>query len=364
MKKILLLLAFAGHLQAQVNVIVDDDAGADYAPTVAAFKLWDQGKIKLLAYMTDSNNNFSAPAIKAHAIYYRHPTLPIYANQQNTPNNAQCNNNNCNGTAGWTTPFVAQFNPGDVKANYTDCVTGYRTILARLIGLGQKTNIAATGFSTCLYQTMLSLADGISPLTGAQLLQQGVGALYACCGVNPAGTEFNFFYDYPSWSYLFSNWTTANGYPPIWLFSDQDATGTNFGPPAYANAAVNTELAMFNFLGAGPQRPIWDEAVVFMAYCGLACDGVTYWVDDGNGCMSVNSATGVPIPTQPPGWNNWDSGTPCGHHYVSNVASTTVLSRLFDGYTYGFGFAALPPLVGTGVGTFGPVSIKGTVTVK
>lgn len=350
MRIALALLLFAGSLSAQVNIILDDDCATDYCPVVAAFKLMDQGKINLMALIADSQNTLSAPAMKAHAVYYGRPNLPVYANQQNTPGNSFCITNNCNGFSGWTTPFIAEFRAGDTRANYTDCLTGYRTILAA--AANSSIVIVNAGFATCLMQLMQSPADGISSLTGAQLIQQKVSKLVGCCGINPSGFEFNFNQDYPSWSYLFANWTSQNGYPPIWLFSYGDGLTPQFGPPAYASNTINTVSAMFGFLGT-TQKSIWDEGTVFLGYCGLTCGGVTYWADAGNGTMVVNSAANTPINGQAAGYNSWSTGTASGQHYVTNVASDAQLSHLFDGYAYGFGLAGLAPLVSLGDAAFG-----------
>jgi hypothetical protein len=357
--KFALICALALPLAAQVPMIIDDDCSTDYCPVVAPFKLWDQGKITVLAFIADTTDTYAAPTFRVHSMYYQHATVPVYANQQNTPNNANCTTNSCNGPRANQATLISTFNPGDTKANYTDCLTGYRTILAA------NTNvvIVATGFATCLYQLMTSSADGISSLTGAQLIQANVSKLVLCCGENPTGSEWNFENDPVDWNYLFANWTSQNGYPPIWMFSDADASGTAFGPPAYALSTVNTELKQWLLYGF-TTRPVWDEATVFLAYCGLACGGTTYWADAGNGTMTVNSAVNTPINGQAMGYNSWSTGTASGHHYVTNVASATVLSHLFDGYSYGFGFAALPPLANTGSMGNGGVAFNGGMTVQ
>src|ERR1700722_173604 len=350
-------LLFATACTAQVNIVLDDDCATDYCPAPPVFKLVDQGKINLLGLVVSSQNIYAAPVYHVLETYYQHSSVPVYANQQNTPSNANCTNV-CNGP-GWLQGYVATYDTGDTRANYTDCVTGYRTILAT--AASSSIVVVNTGFATCLYQLMLSGADGISSLTGVQLIQQKVMKLVACCGVNPTGVEWNFSNDYPSWSYLFANWTSQNGYPPIWLFSTGDASGTNFGPTPVSKGAVSTvnrELAMFVALATN-QRPIWDEATVFLAYCELACGGVTYWADAGNGTMIVNSAANTPIGGQQAGYNSWSTGTASGHHYVTDVASAGTLNNLFDGYVYGFGFAALGPLVGTGSAVLGNISVQG-----
>ena len=366
--KVFAFLVFAGLALGQVNIIVDDDCSSDYCPVVAPFKLWDQGKVNIIAIVTDTNNNYAAPVYRSHSIFYKRPTVPIYANLSGTPSNSQCSANNCNGSSSqltsWAT-LVSIFDPGDVSTNYTPCLTGLRTQLAALVSAGKQTVYSATGFGTCLYQLMTSSADGISSLTGAQLIQQGVSKMVVCCGNYPNGIDpWNFYNDAADWSYIFANWTTQNGYPPIWMFSDQDATGTNFGPPSYAINTVNVELKQFQLLEFGNQREIWDEATVFLGYCGLSCDGVTYWADAGNGTMNVNSATNTPVNGNPLGYDSWSTATASGHHYVTNVASTTALSHLFDGYAYGFGFAALPPGANIGGYVSGAVTVSGAAGLQ
>jgi hypothetical protein len=361
MKLLIALYFLAASLSGQINLIVSDDCANDYCPVVAPFKLMDQGKVKILALVADSQNVQAAPRYKIYRTSYFRPTIPVFANQQNTPNNSICTAQGCNG-GDWTSLLATFSDSGDTRANYTDCLTGLRTVLA---GLSGTTKITETGFATCLVQLMQSPGDGITPLTGVQLIQSKVSELDVCCGVNPAGNEYNFQCDYPDWSYLFANWTTQNGYPPIWMFSFDDADGTNWGPPGYALNTVNSELKTFqNILGGVNQRPIWDEAVVFLAYCGLSCGGVTYWADAGNGTQVVNSAASTPISGQPAGYNSWSTATASGHHYVTNVASALVLSNLFDGFAYGFGFAALTPGASTGTYIQGASAVSGGVNIQ
>jgi len=124
MHKIVILASLgAALMQAQIGLIVDDDCSTDYCPAPTQFKLMDLGEAKVLAVIADSSADYAAPVMRINAEYY-HYAVPVYANQQDTPNNLNCTSKACNGpnTAGqerWL-----GFRPGDTKANYTDCVTG------------------------------------------------------------------------------------------------------------------------------------------------------------------------------------------------------------------------------------------------
>lgn len=351
-KALLLCYLLVGTLQsAPVNIIYDDDCQGDEDAALltlpAIFKLMDQGALNVIGMVADSANSFSAPVMKIFATYYGRPGMTIGAYQGA---NLPCSNG-CNGSV-WTGPLVTQYNPGDTRSNYPDCVTTYRTLLSTQSAASVA--IVETGFMTCLNGLLQSPADGISSLTGAQMMQQKVSFFVIMGGVNPSGTEFNFQSDPSDTSAFFSTVTSQNGYPPVYGIAVGNGTGTNAGPPTYAVTTVNPARFVQNQSSTN-QRPIWDGLAVLYAARGLSSGGTTYFSDGGNGTQTVNASTGA---------NAWSTGTASGQHYLNNVASTTILSNIFDGFAYGFGFSALPPGVSTGAYVQGGVKVNGGVTLK
>jgi inosine-uridine nucleoside N-ribohydrolase len=354
MMKIVVGLLIAVSCFGAVPVIYDDDCTSDadcaLASLPALFKLADRGEIQILGVMADSANMQASAALCAFASYYGYATISggtcasgisISAYQGSLSCSTGCN------TSAWLSSLVGQFDSGDTRANYPSCITAYRTILAANSGV----TIIETGMMTCLNGLLTSSADGISSYTGAQLIQMNVSKIVILGGINPSGTEFNMQSDPSDASNFFSTVTSQNSYPPIWMIGNGNGTGTNAGPPQYGITTVNPAYYVANQDSAN-QRPVWDALAILYAARGLSYGGTTYFSDAGNGTQTVNASTGA---------NSWSTGTASGQHYLANVASTTVLSDVFDGYAYGFGFSALGPGVGSGTYSHGNVKFTGTV---
>lgn len=346
LRPLAVLLLLASLSRAQINIIYEDDCTSDADCPLnvmpGLFKMADRGEANILALIADVPNVLAAPDMKIMAAFYKRPSLLIGADQDSLPT---CSNG-CS-TSAWNTALVAQYDAGDTRANYADCLTVYRTSLAAQAN--SSVVIVESGTGYCLALLLASPGDGISPLTGAQLCQQKISKLVVMGGDYPSGTEFN-FQSNPSasigFNYIFTTWTTQNGYPPLWEVSFTDGTGTNAGPPTYAISTVNPARWVQTHSGGSNQRPIWDALAILFGIRGLSFGGTTYFTDSGNGTNTVNASTGA---------NSWSSGTASGQHFLINSASTTVLSQVFDGFSYGFGFAALPPGAGLGVYVQGAV---------
>jgi hypothetical protein len=347
LKLTLILACLAGAAFAQVNVIYDDDCGADPdcgTNLATLHKLADFGEIRILATMANSANPLSAPAMKVYNTYYGRPSTPVGAYQGSTPNS----------TSTWLAGLIAAFDSGDTRANYTDCVTQYRTVLAAQPN--SSVVIVETGFMTCLNGLLQSAADGISPLTGVQLIKAKVTQLYVMGGDYPSSAgEFNFVNDKPDAAAVCSTWTTQNGYPPIW-FDGLGINGNNYsGPPLFASVTVNPVAKAFSLYGCLPSTGaltsctsgVWDQVAIWLAARGLSYGGTTYFTLSANGTNTVNASTGA---------NTWSSGTASGHYYVTSACGTSCFSALFDGTALFFGgqqvanagFAGMAPYVGKG----------------
>jgi hypothetical protein len=307
-------------------------------------KLADQRVIRLVAVTADTSNVYAAPTQFVFERYYLRSSVPVGAYQ----GTLACSNG-CNASA-WNAALVSQYNPGDTRNNYPSCITVYRQAVAQHPGI----SIVMTGSAPCMAGFLASGADSISPLTGQQLARQNVSKLTILGGVNPSGTEFNLQSDPADWNTIFTVWTNQNGYPPIWMVDFNDGNITEAGPPAYGVNTVNPELYAFQQAGVN-QRPVWDSLTVLLGAYGLTMGSTTLFSDAGNGTQTVDPITGA---------NSWSAGTPSGQHYVTNAAPATVFGALLDGYSNHFGYAALPPQVGTGSMATGGVSMTGGITLK
>jgi hypothetical protein len=320
-------MAFSAYPTTTVKMIYDDDNTSDQDGVLATFpglnKLMDNGEVSLVGMEADTANIYAAPGMKIMETYYNRTGLPSGAWQ----GSLGCSNG-CN-TSSWLSVFVAQYDSGDTRSNYADCVSDYRSKLASNTHLV----IVESGILTCLNGLLTSPADGISSLTGVQLIKQSVDRFVIMGGYNPSGSEFNFASDPPDTANFFSTVTAQNGYPPIYEIGYDNGTSTNAGPANYSSATLYPSLWVANNTSTN-QRPLWDVLVVLFGVRGFAFEGTTYFTDAGNGTQTVDATTGA---------NSWSTSTASGHHYLANAASTAVLSNIFDGYSYAYGTGAMPP---------------------
>jgi hypothetical protein len=322
----------SGAAHAQQALIYDDDCSQDVdcvATLPIVHALADRGELQILAMVSDSANPLTAPVFRLFAKQAGHNGMTIGANQEALPDNPNCTKWKCNESA-WTTGLVARFDAGDSRDRYPDCVTVYRRSLADQPA--HSVAIAETGFATCLIQLLHSPADKISPLSGAQLVQQKVKLLSIMGGNYPNGSEWNFECDAPEYHELFTLWTRQNGYPPIYLNGFSNGEKILAGAPADASPMANPTVYGMQ-LASTKQRPMWDMLSVLYAARGLAHEGATYFTASAPGTVVVDAKTGA---------NTWSSATDSGHYVLTNAAPPETFERIFDGYTYHTGFLATP----------------------
>jgi len=326
MKIVLLFLALsASALFGQEHVLYDDDCTNDNDCPVnfaTLHKLADAHEITILATIADSANPLAAPAMKIFNTYYGRPDLPIGANQTTVPDNPLCTKNRCNEST-WLPSLVSHFDLGDTRAKYPDCVTLYRKTLAAQPD--RSVVIVATGFFTCLAQLLSTPAD-------ADLVKAKVAKLVVMGGAYPSGVEFNLESAPAESNLVFTTWTTANGYPPLWLISFADGAKALSGPPPTDDPTTHPAVYAFQ-LAHSTQRGSWDSMAILYAARGLAFNRTTYWTDSGDGTVVMNPKDGS---------NTFSTATQSGHHFLINALSNEGFAAIFDGHHHK-GFAAQPP---------------------
>lgn len=275
-------------------IIWDDDCGSDVdcVYSLNAIHRWiGAGRVHVLAFILDSPNPYGAPVMKAWEEHYRHPT-PIGAWRGAT--------GAAGADSGWSRAVRDMHDAGDTSDLYPDCVAVYRTALAR--AADASVTIVETGFPTCLAAVMRSTADAASPLSGAALLRARVRALYVMGGDYPGpATEYNFRSAPAESAYLLANWTSRNGFAPIYLNGYAPGSRIVTGnPPGLArlHPAMTAEAA-----AGTTSRPSWDLLSLYQAVFGTRDFRV-----GPSGTNFVNPATGE---------NRWSGGTSSGHHVVT-----------------------------------------------
>ncbi len=165
----------------KVNLILDQDIDSDpddAGDIHTAIALNHNNEVNLLGDIISCATAFSAPAAQAIADWWE-SDVPIAAYQGNEGRDY----------SGSTTVVYKhirdQFRAGDIKTNYPDDLITYRTLLASIPdGTGV---IVTTGYLISLQRLMNSPADGISPLTGMQLLQTKVDTIFVVDNFYPSG---------------------------------------------------------------------------------------------------------------------------------------------------------------------------------
>jgi hypothetical protein len=294
------------------NIIWDDDVDTDPDAfmTLSMLNHWvDAGQVNILAMVSDSYNPYAAPVMSIVNSYWGHSSIPVGSYQGGSET----------GSA-WTSGVVSQFRAGDTRANYPACVTTLRAALAGAVN--SSVTIVGSGFANCLYPLLSSAADGISAMTGAQLVQAKVKGYVQMGGDYPSSSgEFNFANNDPAdWSALLTTWTSQNGYPPITFVGYTAGLTTISGIPTWFPATNPARYGLT--LSAYTNRPSWDSLAVWYGIFGNVASA---WTVSANGTNTVNASTGA---------NTWSSATASGHYYLTAAQSAAFYEAYLDGQSY------------------------------
>jgi hypothetical protein len=139
------------------------------------------------------------------------------------------------------------------EETYVDAVIVYRRAL---VGAIKPVDIISVGFLNNLQALLQSPADGISPLTGLQLVTAKVRHLWLMGGQYPTGTEYNFSNNAAAIAasgYVTANWPTPITYAGFEIGSSV-LTGSNLNGLA-ASDLLAQALVDANYVGG---RASWD----------------------------------------------------------------------------------------------------------
>ena len=271
-------------------IVLTDYAGDcdDAAALAIVARAHDEGDINLLGVVITSTVDTSAPGARGNLDAYGLESIPVYAYQGSV------------GTYNdrYSIQMRDEFGvPDQTRTAYQDDVTGLRTLLAaapdgsvKLIDIGAPVSTA---------RLLASPADGISPLTGEELVAAKVVGLWAMAGNFPTGaSEYNMNRDVASSQAVYANWPT-----PIYAHGGE-VGGTIFTRPApgtvYGDDPVKTAFDAFqNVYGGSLQngrRQSWDPATVHHAiygnqsFYGLSAAGTISIAGDGVSTWTANAA--------------------------------------------------------------------------
>ena len=249
-------------LNKPVPVIVDTDIATDQGDVGALaeiFGLQQLNEATILAIVTNSDNIYSAPTVKAITNWYGYSTstIPIGAFQGTVAGGSSFSND---GT--WPQTIVSLFGTsGDTRSNYPSALTVYRQTLAA--AQDNSVVIDSIGFLNNLRDLLQSPADGISSLTGQQLVTQKVRRLVVMGGDYPIASvcEWNFCGDTVAASYVMANWPTeivATGF---------SQNGGPVGPASSRDGTTDPVKKAYDLTGATTLA--WDQVASLYAVRGL-----------------------------------------------------------------------------------------------
>ncbi|MDE3197910.1 MAG: hypothetical protein KGN84_16295 [Acidobacteriota bacterium] len=305
-----------------VTIILDSDLAANVDDVGDHALLWalsKTGEANVLALITSSTNDYSAPAAYAIAKYYNHSDVPIGAYQGTSPNSYSTTNSY------YTQQIANTFGKqGDTRANYPDSTAVYRQALAS--ATDHSVYIVVGGFFEPLRSLLLSGPDSYSTLTGSALVAKKVAALVPSAGWYPDSSpsaSFNFSATPDAASYVFANWPT-----PVIAFGTDVGGDVLTGPSASADPATNPIKDAYNLYCSNGQwcpnmQYGWTQVAILYAIRGL---GSNFYFEGTNGTLTVWDSS-QPIP----GRDYWSS-TPVGMaSYARKATSAATLGNIING---------------------------------
>lgn len=183
-----------------VSIIFDTDLGPDYDDVGAlAFlhAMADSGKAEILATVSSNKHDLVVPSIDVINTYFNRPDLLIGA--------PKTDGVNLGSSQHWADSIVAEYPHSEMSTSEAaDATTLYRKILNE--NPDTSVTIVTVGFLTNLNNLLKSEPDGISQLSGFELVKKKVKRLISMAGRFPEGKEFNVFMDSTASLYVFENW--------------------------------------------------------------------------------------------------------------------------------------------------------------
>src|SRR5205807_3785703 len=161
-----------------------------------------------------------------------------------------------------------------------------------------------------------STADGISSLTGSQLIAQKMRGIFIMGGDYASGNEYNFNHSPAAWNNFFANKPAVPTY--LWGFTPPNTV--NSGPANNGGATVSPSYYGYDLEtgGAPGTRPSWDQFAVLSAVRGPEYS--LFQIVGKNGSNSVNASTGA---------NTWTS-TVGNDSYMGKVASDATIQTTLN----------------------------------
>jgi len=293
-----------------VKIIFDTDMGPDYDDVGAlAFlhAMADSGNVEILATVASNKHELVAPSINVINTYFGRKELPVGA--------PKITGVNLGSSQHWADSIVAKY-PHSVKSTseVADAVDIYRKILNN--EPDGSVTIITVGFLTNLNNLLKSKPDGISPLSGKELVIKKVKKLVSMAGKFPEGKEFNVFMDSTASKYVYENW------PGEVIFSGFEIgeaihTGLKLIKSDIQNSHVKDVFRISIPLAAEDKdgRMSWDETAVL-----IGVYGTEGFFDTVRGKIIVNAD----------GSNTWENSNEGNQFYVKQKMPISEISSFIE----------------------------------
>lgn len=250
-----------GTLSAKpVGVIIETDMGNDIDDALAmdlAYKAMDDGKIEILAVGSHKLSPTAVDYIDILNTWYGYGAIPVARSLTPVYNQHQ---------ADYTIPVCAMrdkkgravWKRSKTGADIEEPVSLYRRLLAARPDT--STVFLSIGFGTELAKLLDSPADGVSPLTGRELVEKKVKYLSIMAGSygSKQRAEYNVVNDIPAMQKVFAQWPTPIVQNPFEIGPKVMYRGELLDEK-YSWAPVHPVIDGFRHYMKMPyNRPTWD----------------------------------------------------------------------------------------------------------
>jgi hypothetical protein len=310
---VMLFVFFSPLVAAVQKVIFDQDEGSDPDCTGFIVKLHELGECEIIALGSYYDTIYSARALEACLKYYNITSIPIGINKTGSDNTVGGIGND------WFGTYIANYF-SITTASYPDVVDVYREALAAQAD--GSVIIIAMGPILNLWDLYNSSADEYSSLTGAQLIQAKVSAIYLEGLDYPSyGPDFdyNFVTDAPVAKNFIDAMTTMGMkmvYSGNYTAGALVNTNTTSAPSNSYTYQSYCHLSYPHSCG----RPAWGHIDVLYALRGESWNGVKYFNTSAEGKNVLNEACDT---------NYWVEGD-YNQFYITLNVDPSVLEPIVD----------------------------------
>jgi hypothetical protein len=202
---------------------------------------------------------------------------------------------------GWQRSTARNLPHADWSGGVPDAAVVMRQALAPFVGGTDKVTIVCTGYQSAMQALRASAADGISSLTGDQLIAATVGEVVIMGGDYPGpGNENNFNRSAKTIAAavaVVNNWSTTFPTIPLtftgYTFGGTVMIGTNLYNTAPATDPIRQELIDLGYATTG--RAAWDAITMYYACITDGTDASAAAAGFGvvHGTNNVNASNGI-----------------------------------------------------------------------